>query len=108
MSLTDTEIRKTKPGAKAFRFPDTKGLFLFITPTGGKLWRYKYRHGGLQKLMAIGKYPDVPLALARERHAEARWLLAVGIDPMEQRKATKTAEKAYPSGQVHSFRSFER
>ena len=66
MSLTDTEIRKTKPGAKAYRLPDTKGLFLFVTPTGGKLWRYKYRHGGLQKLMAIGKYPDVPLALARE------------------------------------------
>jgi integrase len=94
MSLTDTEIRKTKPGAKAYRLPDTKGLFLFVTPTGGKLWRYKYRHGGLQKLMAIGKYPDVPLALARERHAEARRLLAIGIDPMEQRKAAKTAEKA--------------
>jgi len=62
MSLTDTEIRKTKPGAKAYRLPDTKGLFLFVTPTGGKLWRYKYRHGGLQKLMAFGNYPDVPLA----------------------------------------------
>jgi integrase len=94
MSLTDTEIRKTKPAAKAYRLPDTKGLFLFVTPTGGKLWRYKYRHGGLQKLMAIGKYPDVPLALARERHAEARRLLATGIDPMEKRKAAKTAEKA--------------
>ena len=94
MSLTDTEIRKTKSGAKAYRLPDTKGLFLFVTPTGGKLWRYKYRHGGLQKLMAIGKYPDVPLTLARERHAEARRLLATGIDPMEQRKVAKTAEKA--------------
>jgi hypothetical protein len=94
MSLTDTEIRKSKPGAKAYRLADTKGLFLFVTPTGGKLWRYKYRHGGLQKLMAIGKYPDVPLALARERHAEARRLLATGLDPMEQRKVAKTAEKA--------------
>jgi integrase len=94
MSLTDTEIRKSKPGTKAYRLADTKGLFLFVTPTGGKLWRYKYRHGGLQKLMAIGKYPDVPLALARERHAEARRQLAIGIDPMEQRKAAKTAEKA--------------
>ena len=94
MSLTDTEIRKSKPGTKAYRLADTKGLFLFVTPTGGKLWRYKYRHGGLQKLMAIGKYPDVPLALARERHAEARRQLAIGIDPMEQRKAAKTAGKA--------------
>jgi len=44
--------------------------------------------------MAFGKYPDVPLVLARERQAEARRLLAIGIDPMEQRKAGKTAEKA--------------
>ena len=64
--MTDTEIWKTKPGAKTYRLPDTKGLFLFVTTTGGKLWRYKYRHGGLQKLIAIGKYSDVPLALARE------------------------------------------
>jgi len=94
MSLTDTEIRKTKPGAKAYRLTNTKGLFLFVTPTGGKLWRYKYCHGGLQKLMALGKYPDVPLAAARERHAEARKVLADGLDPMAQRKAAKTAEKA--------------
>lgn len=94
MSLTDAEIRKAKPEAKAYRLPDTKGLFLSVTPTGGKLWRYKYRHDGLQKLMALGKYPDVPLALARDRHAEARKLLAIGLDPMAERKAAKTAEKA--------------
>jgi len=94
MSLTETEIRKSKPGEKPYRLPDGKGLFLFITPTGGKLWRFKYRYGGMQKLMALGKYPDVPLALARERHAEARRLLATSVDPMEQRKAEKTAEKA--------------
>src|SRR5665213_2767059 len=94
MSLTDTEIRKSKPGDKAYRLPDSKGLFLFVTPTGGKLWRWKYRHEGMQKLMSLGQYPDVPLALARERHAEARRLLATGVDPMEQRKAEKTALKA--------------
>jgi integrase len=94
MALTDTEIRKSRPGDKAYRLPDSKGLFLFITPTGGKLWRWKYRHRGMQKLMTLGKYPDVPLALARERHAEARRLLATGVDPMEQRKAEKTAFKA--------------
>jgi Arm DNA-binding domain len=85
MSLTDTEIRKSKPGTKAYRLADTKGLFLFVTPTGGELWRYKYRHGGLQKLMAIGKYPDVPLALARERHAEARRQLSSSIDEILER-----------------------
>jgi integrase len=89
MALTDTEIRKAKPGEKAYRLPDGKGLFLFVTPTGGRLWRYKYRHDGKQKLMALGQYPDVPLALARERHATARRLLATGVDPMWQRKAEK-------------------
>jgi hypothetical protein len=92
--LTDTEIRKSKPTDKAYRLPDSKGLFLFVTPVGGKLWRYKYRYDGKQKLMAIGVYPDVPLALARERHAEARKLLAVGVDPMAQRKTEKIAHMA--------------
>ncbi len=94
MSLTDAEIRKSKPGEKAYRLADGKGLFLFVTPTGGRLWRWKYRHGGMQKLMTLGKYPDVPLALARDRHAEARRLLATGVDPMEQRKAEKAALKS--------------
>ena len=94
MSLTATEIQKSKPREKPYRLPDGKGLFLFVTPTGGKLWRFKYRHGGMQKLMALGKYPDVPLTLARERLAETRRQLATGVDPMEQRKAKKIAEKA--------------
>ena len=92
--LTDTEVRKSKPTDKAYRLTDGKGLFLFITPTGGRLWRFKYRYDGKQKLMALGQYPDVPLVLARERHAAARKLLATGVDPMAQRKAEKTARKA--------------
>ena len=72
---------------------DGGGLFLWVTPAGGKLWRWKYRHEGHEKLMSFGKYPDVPLALARERHAEARKLLAGGLDPMGQRKTEKTAER---------------
>lgn len=92
--LTDTEIRKSKPTDKAYRLADSKGLFLFITPTGGKLWRFKYRHEGKQKLMALGQYPDVPLVLARERHAAARALLATGVDPMQVRKTEKVARKA--------------
>ncbi len=92
--LTDTEIRKSKAGEIAYRLADGKGLYLFVTPAGGKLWRWKYRHGGKQKLMALGQYPDVPLVLARQRHAEARALLATGVDPMEQRKTEKSALKA--------------
>jgi hypothetical protein len=93
MALTDTEIKKAKAKEKAYSLNDSGGLYLWITPAGGKLWRWAYRFGGKEKLMSLGKYPDVPLALARERHAEARKLLATGVDPMAQRKAEKTAEK---------------
>lgn len=109
MALTDTEIRRAKRREKAYTLPDGGGLHLVITPAGGRLWRWKYRHQGKEKLMSFGKYPDVPLALARERHAEARKLLAIGLDPMAQRKAAKTAEKvaAENSFQTIAGRWFE-
>lgn len=93
MALTDTEIKKAKAKEKAYSLNDSGGLYLWITPAGGKLWRWAYRFDRKEKLMSFGKYPDIPLALARERHAEARKLLASGVDPMAQRKAEKTAEK---------------
>jgi integrase len=62
-----------------------------ITPSGGRLWRWKYRFGGAEKLMALGRYPEITLANARERRDEARKLLASGTDPMAERKAEKTA-----------------
>jgi integrase len=93
MPLTDTEVRKSKPTEKAYRLSDGGSLYLWVTPAGGKLWRWAYSHDGKEKLMSFGKYPDVPLALARERHTEARRLLAMGTDPMAQRKADKTAAK---------------
>ncbi len=89
--LTDTEIRKAKPKPAAYRMTDGRGLYLTVTPPGGKLWRWKYRHGGAEKLMSFGQYPDVPLVDARERHAAARKLLAAGLDPMAKRKADKAA-----------------
>lgn len=94
MPLTDVEIRRAKTKDKSYRMSDGGSLYLWVTPSGGKLWRWAFTHEGKEKLMAFGKYPDVPLVLARERHAEARKLLAIGIDPMEQRKIAKTAEKA--------------
>ncbi len=72
---------------------DGRGLFLWIVPTGGKLWRWKYRFQGVGKQMSFGRYPDITLADARERHASARRLLASGIDPMMQRKTEKTANR---------------
>jgi integrase len=91
MKLTDTQIKRMKPNTKPYKVSDGGGLFLWVTPSGGKIWRWTYRHDGRAKLMTFGKYPDVPLALARERHAEARKVLATGTDPMAERKAERAA-----------------
>lgn len=80
--LTDTQIRK----ARGARLADQGGLYLI-----NGLWRYKYRFERREKLMSFGKYPDVSLQMARERHAAARRLLADGVDPMEVRKAERAA-----------------
>jgi hypothetical protein len=93
VALTDTEIRKAKAQAKPYTMADGRGLYLSVTPTGGKLWRWGYTFLGKEKLMSFGRYPDVSLATARLRHSEARTLLADGIDPMAQRKALKSAQK---------------
>lgn len=91
MALTDTEIRRSKPADRPYKLSDSGGLHLLITPAGGKLWRWKYRFAGTEKLMAFGRYPEIALADARERRDEARKLLAKGTDPMAERKAEKTA-----------------
>lgn len=62
MKLTDTKVRSAKAGKKATRSPDGHGLYLLVTLAGGKLWRWKYRYSGQEKLMSLGKYPDVSLA----------------------------------------------
>jgi integrase len=92
MALTDTAIRKTKPTDKPFKVADEKGLFLLVAPTGGKLWRMKYRFEGKEKLLSFGPYPDMPLIRAREKRDEARKLLADGIDPGEHLKAVKATK----------------
>jgi hypothetical protein len=78
-----------KPGPKTQRLFDEKGLYLEVSPTGGKWWRLKYRIGGKEKRLSLGTYPDTPLKLARERRDEARQLLASGIDPSDQRQQDK-------------------
>ena len=88
--LTNTAILKAKPKAKAFKLFDGGGLHLEVTPTGGKWWRIKYRFDGKEKRLSLGVYPDVSLKDARERHDEARKLLAGGIDPSEHRKAARS------------------
>jgi integrase len=92
MALTELQVRNAKPQVKSYKLSDSGGLFLLITPSGGRLWRYKYRYNGKEKLLAMGAYPDIGLKDAREKHAEARKILAQGVDPSEKRKEAK-AEK---------------
>ena len=89
MPLTDTAIRNVKPSEKYARLFDGGGLYLEVSPPGGKLWRLKYRFGGKEKRLALGAYPAVSLASARAKRDDARKLLAEGVDPGEQRRAAK-------------------
>ncbi|MBP9653635.1 MAG: integrase arm-type DNA-binding domain-containing protein [Rhodocyclaceae bacterium] len=91
MPLTDTAIRNAKPGEKPIRLFDGRGLYLEISPAGGKWWRMKYRFDGKEKRLSLGVYPDVGLKEARERRDEARKQLTNDIDPSESRKAQKLA-----------------
>jgi Arm DNA-binding domain len=92
VALTDTAIRGTKPGQKPFKVYDRDGLFLLVNPGGSKLWRWRYRFDGKEKLMALGEYPLVNLSQARELHFAARKTLATGVNPMAERKAEADAK----------------
>src|SRR3569623_2494148 len=105
MALTDSAIRSAKPSDKPRMMADEIGLFLLVTPNGGKWWRLKYRFGGKEKLLSLGVYPDVGLKDARERRDEARKLLADGIDPSEHRKAQ---ERQRRQGAENSFEAVAR
>jgi len=96
MALTNTEILNIKPQSKAFKLYDESGLFIQVTPKGGKWWRFKYRFDGKEKLLSFGTYPEVSLANARERRDVARKLIASDppIDPSAKRKAIKAENVA--------------
>jgi integrase len=104
--LTDAAVRALKPRAGPYKASDTHGLFVLVTPAGGKLWRYKYRLQGREKLMALGDFDDgrgVTLAEARRRRDAARALVKKGIDPMAERaegKARAKVEAASPFEKV--------
>jgi integrase len=91
MALTQVGIRNTKPREKAYKLADEKGLFLFVTPSGGKYWRFKYRFGGKEKKLAFGVYPEVSLAEAREKRDQARKLLGNDVDPAVVKQAARNA-----------------
>ena len=97
MPLTHATVRNAKPGERPVKLFDGDGLFLLVTPTGGKWWRLKFRFDGKDKLLSLGTWPDVGLKEARERCAEIRRQVAAGIDPSEARKAQKAATGQAPN-----------
>lgn len=90
--LNDIAVKSTKPQTINVKLFDGGGLFLLVTPSGGKLWRLKYRFGGTEKLLTLGAYPQTTLADARKKRTEARSLLDKGIDPAAIKKAQKAAD----------------
>jgi len=91
MPLTNTTIKNAKPAKKATKLFDERGLYLEVSPKGGKWWRFKYRFNGKEKRLSLGVYPDVSLKDARERRDDVRKLVTNGIDPSVNRKAQKIA-----------------
>jgi integrase len=93
VALTDVAVRNAKPGAKAIKLADGGGMFLLVTPAGGKLWRLKFRIEGREKLLAIGAYPEIGLGEARRRREEARELIALGKDPSREKQRDKVRSR---------------
>jgi len=98
--LSDLQVRNAKPKEKQVTLFDGGGLYLLITPTGGKLWRLKYSLFGKEKLLALGTYPEISPADARQRREDARKQVANGIDPGEVKKAQKAS---FGEGDENSF-----
>jgi integrase len=104
MALTDTKVRSAKPEAKEYSLVDGDGMFLLIHPNGSKYWRFRFRFGGKQHLMAFGVYPETSLADARQKREEARRLVAAGVDPREHKRAVKEEQ----AKEVITFESVAR
>lgn len=91
MPLTDTAVRSAKPRESAYKMSDSTGLYLFVPPSGSKLWRLDYRFSGKRKTLTLGKYPFIGLAEARRARDDARLLLEQGVDPSQKRKLDRLA-----------------
>jgi integrase len=102
--LTEMAVKKAKPEAKPYKMSDGGGMYLEVMPNGSKYWRLKYRFGGKEKRLALGVYPDIGLADARSRRAEARKLLANDADPSAIKQATKQAKQKEIAISENTFR----
>ena len=105
--LTDIQVKAKqhkdddgKVKAPPYKLSDEKGLYLFIQPSGGRLWRFDYRFDGKRKTLALGAYPDVSLADARNKRDVARKLITNDIDPSETKKAAKVSKTGAAWGEM--------
>jgi integrase len=89
MALTNTQVSKSKPLKKPYKLTDGGGMYLLISPTGSKYWRLKYRLHGKEKTFAIGVFPKVSLAEAREKRDTAKRVIEAGNDPVQKRSLEK-------------------
>jgi hypothetical protein len=94
MHLSDMAIRNAKPKEKPYKLNDGDGMHLLVLVNGGRYWRFRYYFAGKEKLMALGVYPEVSLAEARELRAKARKELRSGNDPMEVKHEAKRLQEA--------------
>lgn len=101
MALTDTAVKSAKPKAKPYKLADAKGLYLLVQPSGGRLWRLKYRIDGKEKKLSLGVYPETSLAMAREGRDKARAQLSAGKDPGREKQREKALRR------VNSGNTFE-
>jgi integrase len=106
--LTDIKIKNAKPKSVPYKLFDGGGLFVLVAPTGGKLWRLKYRLGGKEKILALGVYPDVSLKDARLKRDATKEQLARGIDPGEQKKEAKAQAVAIARDEALTFDAVAR
>lgn len=102
-ALTTLAIQAAKPAEKPYKLPDGAGLYLLVTPAGGKLWNWRYKLDGREKKLAIGPFPDVTAAKAREAVEKARQLLKQGVDPSAKKRADK---KGQAEVRRHTFAHF--
>jgi hypothetical protein len=93
MPLSDVAVRSAKPLQKPYKLSDGNGLYLLVTPSGGRLWRVKYRVQGIEKKLSLGQYPAVSLAAARKARDAAREAMSTGQDPSIEKRRQKIAAR---------------
>lgn len=108
IKLTDTKLKALKPSGKVQKLSDGGGLYIHVSPAGGKLWRLFYRFDGKQKTLALGKYPEVSLADARKLRDEARALIAQGVDPSAHKREAKATAAIEAADMANTFEAVAR